>query len=200
MQHGSHLNPPNRFERVHCETPGDDWEWDREYLEERTDRTIQYLTDNSQTIVSENDSPDIPFRWTVNPYRGCVHACAYCYARNSHEYLGMNAGLDFETKILVKHAAPQLLREFLSRDAWVPEPIIFSGVTDCYQPAERTYQLTRQCLQVANACHQPISIVTKNALVLRDLDLLQAMAARRLAHVNLSITSLNPDLARGCGP
>jgi len=200
MTHGSNLDPTNRFERVYAESDLEHLEWDDEYLKERTDRKIQYLSDTSKSIVSENDSPDIPFRYSVNPYRGCVHACAYCYARNSHEYLGLNAGLDFETKIFVKHDALRLLREFLARDAWLPEPIIFSGVTDCYQPAEREFRLTRQCLELANECNQPISIITKNALVLRDLDLLQDMAARNLAHVNLSITTQDIELARVMEP
>lgn len=200
MRHGSNLDPPNPFERVHS-TP--DWEhvqWDNEYLKQRADRRIEYLSDSSQSIVSENNSPDIPFRFSVNPYRGCAHACPYCYARNSHEYLGFNAGLDFETKIVVKHDAPRLLREFLSRETWHVEPIIFCGVTDCYQPAERQFCLTRQCLEVAQACNQPISIITKNALVLRDIDLLRDMASRRLAHVNLSITTLDAELARAMEP
>jgi DNA repair photolyase len=129
-----------------------------------------------------------------------VHGCAYCYARNSHEYLGLNAGLDFETKIFVKHQAPALFRDFLSRDAWRPEPIVFSGVTDCYQPAERRFQLTRQCLDIASECRQPIGIITKNALVLRDIEVLSEMASRRLVHVNLSITTLDPELARVLEP
>jgi len=200
MRHGSNLDPPNRFERVHSEADFEHWEWDDEYLKERTDRRIQYLPDTSRSIVSENDSPDIPFRFSVNPYRGCVHACPYCYARNTHEYLGLNAGLDFETKIFVKHEAPKLLREFLRRDSWPPQPITFCGITDCYQPAEREFRLTRQCLEVANECNLPISIITKNALVLRDLDLLREMASRKLAHVNLSITTLDPELARVMEP
>lgn len=200
MRHGSNLDPPNRFERIHSEADVEHVEWDDEYLTQRSDRKIQYLTDASKSIVSENDSPDIPFRFSVNPYRGCAHACPYCYARNSHEYLGLNAGLDFETKIFVKHDAPRLLREFLICDSWRPEPVIFSGVTDCYQPAEREFRLTRQCLEVANECNQPISIITKNALVLRDLDLLRDMASRNLAHVNLSITTLDTNLARVMEP
>ncbi len=195
MKHGSHLDPPNRFERVHAKADLEHVEWDVEYLKERSDRKIQYQADASKSIVSENDSPDVPFRYSLNPYRGCAHACPYCYARNTHEYLGLNAGLDFETRIFVKHGAPRLLREFLSRKRWEPEPIVFSGVTDCYQPAEREFRLTRQCLEVASECHQPISIITKNALVLRDLDLLKEMAGRQLVHVNLSITSLDPELA-----
>ncbi len=200
MRHGSNLDPPNRFQRIHSEADFEHLEWDDEYLKERADRKVEYLPDVSKSIVSENDSPDIPFRYSVNPYRGCAHACPYCYARNSHEYLGLNAGLDFETKIFVKHDAPKLLRAFLARDKWVPEPIIFSGVTDCYQPAERDFRLTRQCLEVANECHQPIAIITKNALVLRDIGLLADMAARDLVHVNLSLTTLDAELARVMEP
>lgn len=200
MRHGSKLDPPNRFEKSHSVPDLEQVEWDAEYLREREDRPIQYLADTSKSIVSENDSPDIPFRYSVNPYRGCVHACSYCYARPYHEYLGLNAGLDFETKIFVKHDAPTLLREFLSRATWKPEPIVFSGVTDCYQPAEREFRLTRQCLEVASECHQPISIITKNALVLRDIGVLSELAARNLAHVNISITTLDPELARAMEP
>ncbi len=200
MRHGSEINPPNRFDRVHHLAEDEQLEWDTEYRTAREQKPIQYLDDDAKSIVVQNDSPDIPFRYSVNPYRGCAHGCAYCYARNSHEYLGLNAGLDFETKIFVKHAAPQLFRDFLSRKNLRPEPIIFSGITDCYQPAERQFQLTRGCLKIAHECNQPISIITKNALVVRDLDLLQPMAAKRLVHVNLSITTLNPELARDLEP
>ncbi|MBS0263636.1 MAG: radical SAM protein, partial [Planctomycetes bacterium] len=195
MTHGSRLDPPNRFEKTSREADFEHLEWDREYLDQLNQRPIEYLVDTSKSVVSQNDSPDVPFTYSVNPYRGCAHGCAYCYARNTHEYLGFNAGLDFETKILVKENAPDLLREFLSRPAWLPEPITFSGVTDCYQPAERTYRLTRGCLEVAREFRQPIGIITKNALVTRDLDLLQDLAKHRLAHVFLSLTSLDPELA-----
>lgn len=200
MRHGSQLDPPNRFEQVHASPDLEHVEWDDEYLSERLDRTIEYLPDNSQSIVASNDSPDVNFTYSVNPYRGCIHACSYCYARPGHEYLGMNAGLDFETKIMVKHEAPRLLREFLQKKSWKPEPIIFSGVTDCYQPAERKFRLTRGCLEVAWEFRQPISIITKNALVVRDLDLLAPMAAERLAQVNVSITTLDPELGRVMEP
>ncbi|HUY90217.1 MAG TPA: PA0069 family radical SAM protein [Pirellulales bacterium] len=200
MRHGSQIDPPNRFDRVRQTPDLEHVEWDQEYLDGRLQRAIEYLPDNSQSLVSENDSPDVPFRYSVNPYRGCAHGCSYCYARNSHEYLGLNAGLDFETRILVKHDAPALLRGFLGRRSWKPEPITFSGVTDCYQPAERRYRLTRGCLEVAAECRQPISIVTKNALVVRDLDLLQPMAAMNLVQVNLSVTTLDDELARTMEP
>lgn len=200
MRHGSHLDPPNRFESVRREDDLEHVEWDQEYQRVIANRKIEYINDASQSIVSENSSPDIPFRYSVNPYRGCVHSCSYCYARPSHEYLGFNAGLDFETKIIVKRDAPRLLREFLSNKKWTAEPITFSGVTDCYQPAEREFRLTRQCLEVAWQCRQPIGIITKNALVLRDLDLLTEMARLRLVHVAISITTLDPWLAREMEP
>lgn len=200
MRHGSKIDPPNRFDRIQSEPDLEQVAWDREYLNQRDERRVEYLADSSKTIVSENNSPDIPFRYSLNPYRGCVHGCSYCYARNSHEYLGFNAGLDFETRIVVKHDAAALFREFLSNEAWRPEEVMFSGVTDCYQPAERQFRLTRQCLEVALECGLPVGITTKNALVVRDLDLLREMAERRLVHVNVSITTLDPELARNMEP
>lgn len=200
MRHGSNIDPPNRFERTHVVQDNEHLEWDVEYLKERKNRKIEYIADTSKSIVSENNSPDIPFRYSVNPYRGCVHSCSYCYARPGHEYLGFNAGLDFETKIVVKHDAPKLLREVLARESWNPEPIMFSGVTDCYQPAERQFQLTRRCLDLALECKHPVSIITKNALVLRDLDILKGLAANNLVHVFVSVTTLEPELARDMEP
>jgi DNA repair photolyase len=195
---GSHLNPPNRFEQVHKEHDLENL--DGEDLEALRDPRTEYLLERSRSIVTENQSPDIPFRYSINPYRGCLHGCSYCYARPTHEYLGYNAGLDFETKIVVKENAPDLFREFLTRDSWMPEPITLSGVTDCYQPAERRFRLTRGCLEVAWEARQPMSVITKNALVLRDLDLLKDMAAENLVHVNLSVTTLDADLARSMEP
>jgi DNA repair photolyase len=200
MRHGSRIDPPNRFETVHREVDLDQVEWDDEYLRGIDHRKIEYIDDNSKTIVSQNKSPDLPFRYSINPYRGCIHGCSYCYARPTHEYLGLSAGLDFETKIVVKRDAADLFRQFLSRESWNPEAITFSGVTDCYQPAEREFRLTRQCLEVADECSQPLSIITKNALVIRDIDLLARMAKRNLVHVYLSITSLDPKLAREMEP
>lgn len=197
---GSHINPANRFDRVHQE---DDWEQvegDADFLSTAGQPLVDYLPDASQSIVSSNDSPDIPFRYSVNPYRGCAHGCAYCYARPTHEYLGFGAGLDFETKILVKHRAPQLLREFLLRKSWQVEQIVFSGVTDCYQPCERQFRLTRGCLEVAVEFRQPIGIITKNALICRDLDLLAELAKFDCIHANLSLTTLDADLARALEP
>lgn len=200
MRHGSNIDPPNRFESIQREVDWEQLEWEPEYQQALTHRRIEYIEDASQSIVTENNSPDIPFRYSLNPYRGCAHACSYCYARPGHEYLGFNAGLDFETKIVIKREAPRLLREFLSKRNWKPEPITFSGVTDCYQPAERQLQLTRQCLEVVLECRQPVSLITKNALVLRDLDILSQLAEHKLVHVYLSITSLDPELARDMEP
>lgn len=200
MRHGSHLNPPNRFEKLHQEADFEHLEWDQEHLREVQARPIEYVEDRSQTIVSENRSPDIPFRYSINPYRGCIHGCAYCYARPTHEYLGFNAGLDFETKIVIKPDAAELFRQFLSRKDWVSESIAFSGVTDCYQPAERDFRLTRQCLEVANECCQAVSLITKNALIARDLDLLGPMAAKRLVRSFVSVTTLDASLARDMEP
>ncbi len=199
MRHGSRIDPPNRFEKVHREVDFSHFELCEEEIDS-DDRYVEFIADDSRTVVSENDSPDVPFRYSLNPYRGCMHGCSYCYARNTHEYLGYSAGLDFETRIVVKHQAPELFREFLCRKSWRPELIAFSGVTDCYQPCERQFRLTRGCLEVALAARQPIGIVTKNALVLRDLDVLQEMAHHNLVHVFLSINSLNVELAREMEP
>ena len=195
---GAQSDPSNRFEAIHAE-PDLEQLAEGDSSDERPVKT-QFLVDHSRSIVSENDSPDIPFRYSINPYRGCEHGCAYCYARPTHEYLGFNAGLDFESRILVKERAPELFRDWLARDAYQPEWVAFSGVTDCYQPAERRFELTRRCLQVAAECGQPIGIVTKNALVARDLDVLQPMAGRRTARVLLSITTLDAELARTLEP
>jgi DNA repair photolyase len=197
---GSHLHPPNRFTLIHYEDDFEHLEYDLEAVAELKKPKTEYFKDHSRSIISENDSPDIPFRYSVNPYRGCLHGCAYCYARPYHEYLGLNAGLDFETKIFVKEDAPLLFRDFLCRDAWRPEAIMLSGVTDCYQPAERHFRLTRGCLEVAVEAHHPMSLITKNALILRDLDLLRDLAAENLVHVTLSITTLDAALARVLEP
>lgn len=195
---GAQTDPANRFERIHSEQ-----DFEQLALDDVSDvRSVptQFLIDHSRSIVAENDSPDIPFRYSLNPYRGCEHGCAYCYARPTHEYLGFNAGLDFESRILVKERAPELFRDWLARDEYQPEWIAFSGVTDCYQPAERRFELTRRCLQVAAECGQPIGMITKNALVTRDLDVLQSMTAQRTLHVTLSVTTLDAELARTLEP
>ncbi|MHC2070462.1 PA0069 family radical SAM protein [Bremerella sp. T1] len=193
---GTSENPTNRFETL---SVSDDLEHlDRTDANEFAARKVptQYFADATQSLVTKNDSPDIPFTYSLNPYRGCAHGCSYCYARPYHEYLGFSSGLDFETKIMVKRDAPQLFRDFLKRKTWKCEVIAMSGVTDCYQPAEKEFEVTKGCLEVALEARQPIGIITKNALVLRDLELLREMARHRLVCVNLSITSLDQKLTR----
>lgn len=197
---GSHIQPPTRFGIPYHLPDLEYLEHDPEALAELEHPPTVYYPDHSRSIVSENDSPDVGFRYSINPYRGCSHGCSYCYARPTHEYFDLNAGLDFETKIFVKEQAPELLREFLCRPGWQPEGIALSGVTDCYQPAERHFQITRRCLEVALEARQPISLISKNALMLRDLDILRELAAMSLVHVNFSITSLDAELARGMEP
>jgi DNA repair photolyase len=197
---GAAIQPANPHQSVQLETDLEHVAQDAEYLATLGRPPTEYLPDESQTIVAENDSPDVGFRFSVNPYRGCSHGCSYCYARPTHEYLGLSAGLDFETKVMVKYRAPQLLRDFLARPGWRPETIVFSGVTDCFQPAEREFRLTRGCLEVAAECRQPVGIITKNALVVRDLDILMELAAHRAVRVSLSITTLHAQLARTMEP
>lgn len=191
---GAVSNPPNRFEGITLERDAD-----YDPAQDPSPRT-QFLRDHSRTIISYNDSPDILFRASLNPYRGCEHGCAYCYARITHEFLGFSAGLDFETKIMVKEDAPALLRRELSSRRWMPQLLALSGVTDCYQPIERRLQLTRQCLAVLAEFRNPVGIVTKNHLVTRDLDLLRELAAHHAVAVNLSINSLNRELAARLEP
>ncbi|MGD1083596.1 MAG: PA0069 family radical SAM protein [Verrucomicrobiota bacterium] len=191
---GAGDNPPNRFEKIHLERD-EDWDPARDPAPK-----TQFLRDLSQSIISHNDSPDVPFDASLNSYRGCEHGCSYCYARNTHEYLGFSAGLEFETKIMVKENAPDLLRRELSSPKWKPQTLAMSGVTDCYQPVERRLQLTRRCLAVLAEFRNPVSIVTKNHLVTRDLDLLRELAARHAVTVHLSINSLDSELARKLEP
>ena len=197
---GAAINPANRFLKTQTERDFEQVEHDDDFLQAAAHPKTEYLRDFAQSIVSENDSPDIPFRYSVNPYRGCAHGCGYCYARPTHEYLGLSGGLDFETKIFVKHDAPALLRDFLAKPKWVPEPIILSGVTDPYQPAEAEFKITRGLLEVMLEARQPVSLITKNALILRDLDLLREMTAHRLVRAAVSITTLDTQLARDLEP
>ncbi len=197
---GSQINPPNRFTRIALEEDLEYLEHDEEAREARQSARTEYFTDNARTIISENDSPDIPFRYSLNPYRGCSHGCAYCFARPTHEYFDLSAGLDFETKIFVKERAPELFRDWLARDGYEPEPIMMSGVTDCYQPVERQLEITRRCLEVALEARQPMAVVTKNALITRDLDLLREMAALRVVGVAMSVTTLDQSLAKVMEP
>jgi DNA repair photolyase len=183
-------NPANRFDRLHYE-PTDDCT-----LEERPAPATQFFKDNTCSIIATNDSGDVGFDASINPYRGCEHGCIYCYARPYHEYLGMSIGLDFETKILVKEDAPKLLRKELNSRKWVPQVLGISGVTDAYQPIERQLQITRRCLEVLAEFRNPLVIVTKNRLVTRDIDILKKLAEHQAACVVLAVTTLDAELAR----
>ena len=193
---GTELQPTNRFETLAYE-PDPDADADPS---DTRPPTTRYLRDLSSSVVSRNDSPDIPFRVSLNPYRGCEHGCAYCYARPTHEYLGYSAGLDFESRILVKERAPELLREELSGTSWEPQWLALSGVTDAYQPIERRLELTRRCLEVLVEFRNPVGIVTKNALVARDVDWLASLAKHQAASVAISVTTLDTDLRRVMEP
>jgi DNA repair photolyase len=188
---GANINPPNRFEALHYDLE----DWCEPDLEERPVRT-QYFRDDTQTIIAYNNSPDVGFDASLNPYRGCEHGCAYCYARPTHEYLGFSAGTDFESRILVKPNAAQLLAAELARRTWMPQVLALSGVTDSYQPIERKLQITRACLRVLADFRNPVGVITKNHLVTRDTDLLSELAAVNAASVTVSITTLDSALAR----
>ncbi len=191
---GAAENPPNRFEPLHVELePDDPGEGER-----RVPTT--YLRDPTRTIIATNDSPDVGFDAGINPYRGCAHGCIYCYARPTHEFLGFSAGLDFETKILVKDRAPELLRRTLASPRWKPQTIALSGNTDAYQPVERRLRLTRRCLEVLHEFRNPVAIITKGALVTRDVDLLGDLARDGAASVIVTLTSLDPELQRRMEP
>ncbi len=190
-----------RFEPLEVEEWGDDWgpgEGGAGLVPPRVRTT--YLRDASRTILSRNDSPDIAFDVSVNPYRGCEHGCAYCYARPTHEFLGLSSGIDFESRILVKTDAAELLRAELRKPSYRPQWIAMSGVTDPYQPIEKHLRITRGCLEVLAACRNPTGIVTKSHLVTRDIDLLRELASHGAACVAISITTLNARLARALEP
>jgi DNA repair photolyase len=197
---GAADNPANRFLTVIHEEDLEQFEFDDEFLRQLQRPPTRYFDDTSKSVISENNSPDLPFRYSLNPYRGCLHGCSYCYARPTHEYLGFSAGLDFETKIFVKRNAPTLFRNWLARPAYQCEPVMLSGVTDCYQPIERKLQITRQCLEIALQARQPISLITKNAMVTRDIDLLSELASLHLCKVAISINSLDQELTKVLEP
>jgi DNA repair photolyase len=182
-------NPRNRFERFRVE-----------YAEEAPDAPLELYDDLSQSILSENESPDLGFRFSLNPYRGCLHGCAYCYARPSHEYLGFGAGSDFERKLVVKRRAPELLRKAFDKKSWQGELIVFSGNTDCYQPIEQKLELTRGCLSVCAEYRNPVHVITKSTLVERDLDLLSNLAATAGVGVTISVPFMDADVARAMEP
>jgi DNA repair photolyase len=197
---GPNLNPPNRFSPLRVEPEG---EWlDAEYAATGSvpHPHTQFFEDGTESLLTHHDSPDIGPGWGLNCYRGCEHGCAYCFARPFHEYLGWNSGLEFETRILVKTRAPALLRRELASPKWRPAPIMMSGATDCYQPAERRFRLTRGCLEVLAEFRQPVGIVTKNFLVTRDIDLLAELARHQCVRVHLSITTLDAGLAARLEP
>lgn len=190
---GSADNPPNRFHPIEL-VP------DAEAPDDHPAPRTRFFRDTSRSIIARNESPDVGFRFSVNPYRGCEHGCAYCYARPTHEYLGWSAGLDFETRILVKEDAPELLRAALLAPRWSPKTIALSGVTDPYQPAERRFGLTRRCLEVLAELRNPVAIITKNHAVTRDVEPLAQLARHGAAVVFLSVTSLRPELQRVMEP
>jgi DNA repair photolyase len=162
--------------------------------------TVTLIEDHSRSILSHNDSPDLGFRWSANPYRGCLHACTYCYARPTHEYLDLGAGTDFDTKIVFKPKAPELLREAFHKPSWRGELVMFSGVTDCYQAVEKELQLTRQCLEVCLEYRNPVSIISKSALVERDVELVAELAREAGAHLSVSLAWVDAELARTIEP
>jgi len=191
---GSSGNPANRFIPLNYE-PDPDCD-----PAERPAPQTRFFRDDSRTIFATNDSPDIPFDVSLNPYRGCEHGCSYCYARPTHEYLSWSAGLDFETRILIKEDAPALVRKQLDSPRWLPQTVSISGVTDAYQPIERSLRLTRRCVEVFAEFRNPIGVVTKNALVARDADLFADLARDNAAAVYLSITTLDAELSRQMEP
>lgn len=186
---GTNQNPSNRFDKI-------DYMKDTEELGDEPRRTQSlYFKDYSKSILSFNDSPDIFARVSLNPYKGCEHGCIYCYARPSHEYLSLSAGIDFESKIFIKHEAPSLLHKTLASKKWEPKIIMFSGNTDCYQPIDKKLKLTRSCLEIMHRFNNPVNLVTKNKLVTRDIDILKKMAEINTAAVFISITTLDNRLA-----
>ena len=200
---GAGLNPGDRFESVRLHVLGEHLDEVLTEFDDKRQVKTRVFRDRSRTLINYVDpeaSPDISFRWSINPYRGCEHGCVYCYARPGHEYLGLSSGLDFETKLLAKLDAPQLLRKELSSPRWRGETIAMSGVTDPYQPIESKLRIARGCLEVMAECRQPVGIVTKNRLITRDLDLLVELSRYQAAVVCVSVTTLDPKLARVMEP
>jgi DNA repair photolyase len=193
---GAQYNPDNRFHQYHL---GEEWiEGIDEKPQERPQ--TQVFLETPKSILSKNDSPDIPFNYSINAYQGCEHGCIYCYARNVHEYWGFGAGLDWETKIVVKPKAAEMLEQVFLKKSWKPELIMMSGNTDPYQPLERKYELTRKLLKIFYQYRHPVGIITKNSLIARDADILADLAAERLVRVYFSITTLDETLRRTMEP
>ncbi len=193
---GAQLNPNNPYLK-------------QEYVEEHSegldqpllsDEKTEFFKEHPKKIVNRVTSPDIPLPYSMNPYQGCEHGCVYCYARTTHQYWGMSAGLDFERKIIIKENAPELLAATFDKPSWLPKPIMLSGNTDCYQPIERKLQITRKMIEVLLRYKNPVGIITKNSLVVRDIDLLKEMAAENLVRVSMSITTLDEELRRSMEP
>ena len=199
-QRGSTTNPHNRFFQHEYEVLDDYLEHCALEGEAFEDNKTRYIEVFPKTIVTKNNSPDVPFTWSINPYQGCEHGCVYCYARNSHEYWGYSAGEDFERTILYKPSAPKMLEKWFERRGYQPELVALSGNTDCYQPAERKFKITRQLLQTFLKYKNPVGLITKNALILRDLDILKELNELNLLRLTLSITTLNEDLRRAMEP
>jgi DNA repair photolyase len=201
---GTHRNPTGRFEPLALEAvAGDPWEPEEGWDPEGTGagpRPTRIFRDPARTILTRNLSPDVGFDWSLNPYRGCEHGCVYCYARPTHEYLGFSAGLDFESRILARTGAADLLRKELASPRWEPQTIVMSGVTDPYQPVEGRLGITRACLEVMAECRHPVAVITKSHRVLRDLDLLRTLAEVGAAHVTVSLTTLDRSLQRALEP
>ena len=192
---GASWSPANRFEKLHVDlNDADVVQPDQDPDDERPRQRTQFFRDGSKSIITRNDSPDVGFETSLNPYRGCEHGCIYCYARPTHEYLGFSAGLDFESKIVAKTDAPKLLQTELESPRWTPQVLVMSGVTDPYQPVERKLRITRGCLEVLSRFRNPVAIITKNRLVTRDIDVLASLARNHAAAVNISVTSLDPKL------
>lgn len=193
QKRGSFINPVQRFESYHVD-------YDDINDSGFTTHKTQLLTDDSQSIITFNKSPDLSYDASLNPYRGCEHGCSYCYARPYHEFLGFNSGLDFETKIVVKPNAATLLRKELARVSWKPTPLALSGVTDCYQPVEKKLRITRGCLEVLAECRQPVGLITKNALITRDADVIEQLARHSAVAVYITLTTLDRELAAKLEP
>lgn len=195
---GAQINPGSQFEKIIRDSNPVDWA--SEDGDWASELRTEFIETKPKTIINKVESEDIPFPWSLNPYQGCEHGCVYCYARNTHPYWGYSAGLDFEQKILVKRDAPALLEKELQKKTWKAAPIMFAGNTDIYQPAERKYQITRACLEVFWKYRHPVSLITKNSLVLRDIDILQKLASERLVQVAISITTLDEALRQFLEP
>ncbi|WP_418508889.1 PA0069 family radical SAM protein [Corallibacter sp.] len=197
---GAQINVPNKFFELRHEMRDDFLEYCAKEGEKPDKNKTLYLPIFPKTIVNKVASPDVGMAYSMNMYQGCEHGCIYCYARNTHEFWGYSAGLDFERRILVKKDAPKLLEAFITRKKWHAYPIVMSGNTDCYQPAEKEFKITRQCLEVFLKYRHPVAIITKNALILRDLDILKELAKHNLINVNISITSLSENTRRVLEP